>query len=130
VSETDGGNRISVLDHRAAFGDSPPLHRHIDDDEIFHIVSRTVRFVVDGKELTIGPGDTMRGPNNIPTRIGSNRAVAPGKQQFEHFVRAIGRRPMREGLPHPSGPPTAQQAEALAEAARKYRIETVGPPLT
>jgi hypothetical protein len=34
VSETEGGDRISVLDHRARFGDSPPLHRHIEEDEM------------------------------------------------------------------------------------------------
>jgi mannose-6-phosphate isomerase-like protein (cupin superfamily) len=136
VSETEGGDRISVLDHRAAFGDSPPLHRHIDEDEIFHIISGTVRFVVDGKELTAGPGDTVRGPKNIPhtyrveSSDGARMLTITGRQQFEHFVRALGRQPTREGLPGPSGPPTAQQAEALAEAARTYRIEIMGPPLT
>jgi len=136
VSETEGGDRISVLDHRAAFGDSPPLHRHIDEDEIFHIISGTVRFVVGGKELTAGPGDTVRGPKNIPhtyrveSSDGARMLSITARQQFEHFVRALGRQPTREGLPDPSGPPTAQQAEALAEAARKYRIEIMGPPLT
>jgi len=95
-----------------------------------------VRFVVDGKELTAGPGDTVRGPKNIPhtyrveSSDGARMLSITGRQQFEHFVRALGRQPTREWLPDPSGPPTAQQAEALAEIARKYRIEIMGPPLT
>jgi uncharacterized cupin superfamily protein len=49
VSETEGGDRISVLDYLAPFGNSPPLHRHINEDEIFHIISGTLRFVVAGR---------------------------------------------------------------------------------
>jgi uncharacterized cupin superfamily protein len=81
------------------------LHRHIDEDEIFHIISGTVRFVVDGKELTAGPGDTVRGPKNIPhtyrveSSDGARMLSITGRQQFEHFVRALGRQPTREGLP-------------------------------
>jgi hypothetical protein len=35
VSARDGSNSISVLEHRASQGDSPPLHIHHDEDEIF-----------------------------------------------------------------------------------------------
>ena len=62
VSETESGDRISVLDYLAPFGNSPPLHRHIDEDEIFHIISGTLRFVVGEKELTASAGDTLLGP--------------------------------------------------------------------
>jgi hypothetical protein len=32
VSETEGGDRNYLLDHPAALGDSPPMHRHNDQD--------------------------------------------------------------------------------------------------
>ena len=136
VSETEGGDRISILDYLAPFGNSPPLHRHIDEDEIFHIISGTLRFVVGGKELTASAGDTLRGPKGIPhtyrveSREGARFLGVTAKQQFEHYVRALGGQPTREGLPPPSGPPTPEQAEARAAAARKYGIEIMGPPLT
>jgi mannose-6-phosphate isomerase-like protein (cupin superfamily) len=136
VSGTEDGDRISVLDHRAPFGNSPPLHRHIDEDEIFHIISGTFRFVVDGKQLTVSAGDTLRGPKGFPhtyrveSREGGRLLSITAKQQFENFVRALGRQPTRGGLPDPSGPPTPEQAEALAAIARKYQIEFVGPSLT
>jgi mannose-6-phosphate isomerase-like protein (cupin superfamily) len=62
VSENEGGDGISVLDHRARFGDSPPLHRHVEEDEIFHIISGRLRFVVGGKELRASVGETLRAP--------------------------------------------------------------------
>ena len=136
VSETEGGDRISVLDYLAPFGNSPPLHRHIDEDEIFHIISGTLRFVVGGKELTASAGDTLRGPKGIAhtyrveLREGARFLSVTAKQHFEHYVRALGGQPTREGVPQPSGPPTPEQAEARAAAARKYGIEIMGPPLT
>jgi hypothetical protein len=48
---------------------------------------------------------------------------------FERFVRAVSRPAERPGLPEPQGPPTPEQADALAAAAREQRIEFVGPPL-
>ncbi|MBV8744412.1 MAG: cupin domain-containing protein, partial [Xanthobacteraceae bacterium] len=136
VSETESGDRISVLDYLAPFGNSPPLHRHNDEDEIFHIVSGTLRFVVGSQELTAGAGDTLLGPKGLPHTYrvtspeGARFLSVTAKQQFERYVRALGTEPTREGLPPPSGPPTPEQAEARTAAGRKYGIEVLGPPLT
>jgi quercetin dioxygenase-like cupin family protein len=136
VSEAEGGDRVSVLDHCAPYGDSPPLHRHIDEDEIFHILSGTLRFVVDGKELTAAAGDILRAPKNIPhtyrveSREGARWLTVTARQQFEKFVRALGRQPTRAGLPDSSGPPSPEQVQALAAEARRHGIEILGPPLT
>jgi mannose-6-phosphate isomerase-like protein (cupin superfamily) len=135
VAETEGGDGISVLDYLAPFGNSPPLHRHIEEDEIFHIISGTLRFVVGGKDLTASAGDTLRGPKGIShtyrveSREGARFLSVTAKQHFERYVRALGGQPTREGLPPPSGPPTREQVEARAAAALKYGIEIMGPPL-
>jgi hypothetical protein len=50
--------------------------------------------------------------------------------RFEDFVRAFGRPAETAGMPDPSGPPTPEQAEALALAGLRFGIELVGPPLT
>jgi mannose-6-phosphate isomerase-like protein (cupin superfamily) len=76
VSGTGDGDGISVLENYAPYGDSPPLHRHVHEDEIFDIISGTVRFVVGGKELVADAGDTLRGPKNIPhTYVSSHVTV-------------------------------------------------------
>ncbi len=48
---------------------------------------------------------------------------------FERFVRAFSRPAERPERPTPQGPPTPEQADALAAAARAHGIELVGPPL-
>ena len=55
---------------------------------------------------------------------GSLRAAS-----FERFVRALSRPAERPELPAAQGPPTPEQADALAAAAREHGIELVGPPL-
>jgi hypothetical protein len=90
--------------------------------------------VVGGNELRTSAGETVRAPKNIPhsyrveSREGARWLTITARQDFEQLVRALGRQPTCEGLPDPSGPPN--QAEALANAARKYRIEIMGPLLT
>ncbi len=49
--------------------------------------------------------------------------------RFEAFMRSLGRPAEHGGLPAPSGPPTPAQADALAQAALRFGIELVGPPL-
>ncbi len=44
IAQADGSDGISVLEHRAPYGDSPPLHVHHTEDEIFQIVEGTFRF--------------------------------------------------------------------------------------
>jgi hypothetical protein len=45
------------------------------------------------------------------------------------LVRELGRAVKTDGLPEPGGPPSPEQQSALAQVARKYGVEFVGPPL-
>ena len=60
---------------------------------------------------------------------GARWLVITSRGDFERFVRAISRPAERVELPEPVGPPTPEQAEALATAALRFGIELVGPPL-
>ncbi len=84
ISRSDGSDKISILEHRAAQGESPE----------------------GGRWQTI---------------------TAPG--DFERFVLEVARPAERVELPDPSGPPTPEAAAALTEAAARFGIEIVGPPL-
>ncbi|WP_046865372.1 cupin domain-containing protein [Microvirga massiliensis] len=134
VSARDGSDGISVLEHRASRGDSPPLHIHYDEDEIFHVLEGEVRYRVGDDERRARAGETLLAPKGIPHtyRVESSEArmLTITRGGFESFVRAFGRPAEREGLPDPSGPPTSEQAEALAGACRQFGIELVGPPLS
>jgi hypothetical protein len=50
--------------------------------------------------------------------------------EFENFIRVFGHPAERVGLPNPSGPPTPEQAEALARACKQFGVDLVGQPLS
>src|SRR4051812_4225302 len=136
VSYQDGADDISVLEHCATSGDSPPLHVHQSEDEVFQVLAGDVRFKVGDRERMARAGDILLVPQGTPHTYrveaaeGAHFLTITCGREFERFVRAHGRPVERDGLPDPSGPPTPEQAEALARACRQYGIELVGPPLT
>jgi len=85
--------------------------------------------------VTIGPGETILGAKGVPhtyrveSREGARWLVITRRGDFERFVRALSRPAERSELPADQGPPTPEQIDALAAAAREHGIELVGPPL-
>jgi quercetin dioxygenase-like cupin family protein len=135
VGSDEGDDGISVLESLAPRGDSPPLHVHRDEDEVFHILEGELRFRVGDDELRAGPGETLLAPKGVPHtyRVESERGrwlVTTARGDFERFVRSFSRPAEADELPAPAAPPTPEQAEALAAACREHGIELVGPPLS
>jgi quercetin dioxygenase-like cupin family protein len=133
VSSEEGSDGLSLLENFAPRGNSPPLHVHHIEDEIFHILEGELRFRVRDEEVRVGAGETLLAPRGVPHTyvVESERGrwlVATARGDFERFVRSISRPAERAELPEPS-PPTPEQTEALAAAAREHGIELVGPPL-
>ena len=135
VSHRDGVDRISVLEHAARRGDSPPLHVHQNEDEVFHILEGEFRFQIGDEQRSGHAGETVLAPKGVghTYRVESERArwltvTTPG--QFEDFVRAMARNAPTRDLPPLSGPPTQQAIEALTATARRFGIEIVGPPIS
>lgn len=135
VSFRDGHDSTSVLEHWTPHGDSPPLHVHLNCDEIFHLIDGEVAFRVGDKDLRVKAPATLLAPKGVPhtyrvvSASGARWLTVTRGDEFESFVRALGRPAQHEGLPERSGPPTPEQVEALTRAARQYGIEIVGPPL-
>jgi quercetin dioxygenase-like cupin family protein len=137
ISCGDGADGISVLEHWAPYGDSPPLHLHLREDEVFHLLEGRIRFRLGDAELTGVAGQTLIAPKGVPHtyRVESEPSarwltVTTGRD-FERLVRAFSRAAEEDGLPEPAGaPPSPAEAEALAAACREYGIELLGPPLS
>ena len=135
ISYTEGADEISVLEHWAPHGDSPPLHVHQHEDEVFHILEGEFRFRVGDRDLRARAGETLLGPKGVPHTYrvesleGGRMLTITRGQDFERFVRAFSRPAERDGLPERSGPPTPEQVQALASACQEHGIELVGPPL-
>lgn len=135
VSERHGSDGMSVLEHRAALGDSPPLHLHQTEDEIFYVIEGEIRFQLGGEESRLGPGESLLTPKGVPHTY---RIESPGgarwltvtrRGDFERFVRALGRVAEREELPVPAGAPSPEAVQTLVRVAQAHGIELVGPPL-
>ena len=135
VRHDEGTDGISVLESLAPHGDSAPLHLHKTEDEIFHVLEGELRFRAGDADLRIGAGEAILAPKGVPHTYrvespdGARWLVITRRGDFERFVRRLSRRAERPGLPAPQGPPTPEQADALAAAAREHGIEILGPPL-
>jgi mannose-6-phosphate isomerase-like protein (cupin superfamily) len=131
----EGTPGVFLAEARMPHGDSPPLHVHHRDDEVFHILEGVVRFRVGDTEIVGRAGDTLVGPKGVPHtfRVESPEGArmlnfSPGAD-FEGLVRDIGRPAAHAGLPEPAEP-TAEMQAALAAAAEARRISILGPPMT
>lgn len=129
------GDGVSVLESRAPYGDSPPLHVHRTEDETFFVLEGELLLVVGGEELRLSAGQCARAPRGVEhtyrveSADGARWLVVTGGGDFERFVRSLARPAESDELPERSPPPTPEQAEGLAAAAGAHGIELVGPPL-
>jgi quercetin dioxygenase-like cupin family protein len=134
VGRQEGADGLSVLESFAAHGDSPPLHVHRTEDEVFHVLEGELRLRIGERDALLGRGQTVLAPKGAPHtyRVESERArwlTVTAHGDFENFVRALGRPATSDELPAPSGPPAPEQAQALAAEAGRHGIDIVGPPL-
>ena len=135
VSATEGNDGISILEHRVRHGDSPPLHRHETEDEIFHVLEGEFRFRIGETERRVGLGDIVVAPRGVPhtyrveSSAGGRWLTVTARGDFERFVRALGRPAERDELPPASGAPTPEAIAELTETAARFGIEVLGPPL-
>lgn len=129
---TDG---LSVLKHWAPFGDSPPLHIHENEDEVFHIIEGEISFTIGDTTIEARTGDTIIAPKRTPhtycveSQSGAKWLTVTAHRDFEAFVREVARPATAAGLPEPSGPPTPEKAETLARVCEQHGIRLVGAPM-
>ena len=135
VAHTEGTDGLSVLEHRAPKGDSPPLHIHETEDEIFQILEGEFSFLIAGEHKQCGPGTAVLAPKGVAhtyrvdSADGGRWLTITARGDFEWFVRALGRPAAREELPPRSPPPSPEVIEELGTVAGRHGIKLVGPPL-
>src|SRR5215831_1446824 len=59
------GGRLTVVEFVNPPGFAPPLHRHLEEDEMFYVLSGSVQYQCDGEALTAGPGDFVLLPAGL-----------------------------------------------------------------
>lgn len=134
VSAAAGRDGICVVEHHMPYGDSPPLHVHRNEDEVFHILEGTMRFRVDGADRVAKSGETVIAPKGVPHTYRAESAsgvrcltITRGAD-FESLLRSMSRPAAQMALP-PHTDVTPEMIGALSEAAARNGIDIVGPPL-
>jgi uncharacterized cupin superfamily protein len=122
--------KLTVAEFVNPPGFAPPLHRHIEEDECFYILSGTAEFRCDGQVLPAGPGDFVVLPVGLAHTfiVGGDQPLRvlqiTTPSGFEHFAAEIGQPAAERRLPDPSPVDPA----ALGHAAARHAIEILGPP--
>ncbi|HJQ06475.1 MAG TPA: cupin domain-containing protein [Nocardioides sp.] len=124
------GGAVSVAEFVNPPGFAPPLHRHLVEDEMFHVLTGSALFLCEGRELSASAGSFVL----LPRGLAHSFVVGPDEPLhyvqitspagFEEFVAAAGEATTERRLPDP-GP---IDPAALGHAAATHRIEILGPP--
>jgi mannose-6-phosphate isomerase-like protein (cupin superfamily) len=122
--------RLTAVEFLNPLGFAPPLHRHLEEDEFFYVLSGTARYSCDREDFTAGPGDFVMLPVGLPHTfvVGPDEPLhvlqlsTPGG--FEDYVAMLGEPAGERRLPEPAPVDPA----ALGHAASRYPVEILGPP--
>ncbi|HXH06961.1 MAG TPA: cupin domain-containing protein [Vicinamibacterales bacterium] len=135
IAHNIGQDGMSLIEQWAPHGDSPPLHFHRTEDELFYVLEGELRIRVQQEERWLRAGQTVLAPKGIAhtyrveSSEGAHWLVITTHGDFERFVRALSRPAEQPTLPPLSGAPTPEAIQHLTEIARAHGIEIVGPPL-
>ena len=122
--------RVTVVEFLNPAGFAPPLHRHLDEDEMFYVLSGSARIRCDDTVFDADPGDFVHLPAGRPHTFLAGEDEPLRVLQittpagFEHFAADAGEPARERRLPDP-GP---VDPAALGHAAARHAIEILGPP--
>lgn len=124
ISAKDTGSHLTVFEYQGYEKGGPPLHYHMNQDEIFFIVEGEYRFQVGEEQYTLTTGDTIFLPRKVPhtfaqiTNTGKMVFMFQPSGKMEDFFRALGAL---------TATPAPEQGAKLFE---DHDMKIVGPPLT
>jgi len=136
VAHDAGEDGMSVIESVAPFADSPPLHVHHTEDELFHVLDGELQLRVGDELISAPAGSVLLAPKGVPHTFrvvspeGARWLVTTTAGDFEAMVRAAARAAEHDGLPAPTGLPSPEQAAAFAELTARHGIDLIGPPLS
>jgi len=134
VASTTGSDGMCCIEHWMPYGESPPLHVHRNEDEMFHIISGTLRFEIGGRTSFAHAGDTVLAPMGISHSFrvesvdGAHVLTITSGSDFETMLKAASRPALVEDLPT-EAQPDAETIARLGALCAQNGIDLVGPPL-
>ncbi|HKE67034.1 MAG TPA: cupin domain-containing protein [Micromonosporaceae bacterium] len=127
-AETKG--RVTVVEFVNPPGFAPPLHRHLEEDEMFYVLSGTAEFQCAETTFSAGPGDFVLLPQGLAHTfiVGTDEPLRTLQittpSGFEEFAAEAGEPAAARTLPAP-GP---IDPAVVGHAATRHAIELLGPP--
>jgi quercetin dioxygenase-like cupin family protein len=124
ISTKDTDGQMSLFEYIGIEKTGPPMHVHLEQDEVFYIVEGNYLFQVGDQQHKLTAGDTIFLPRNIPhTWIQTSKRgkliyiLQPAIKMEEFFLAMddLGR------------PPSEEEVQKISLA---HGIRNVGPPLT
>jgi quercetin dioxygenase-like cupin family protein len=123
-SATQG--RATLIETHDAPGFGPPMHRHENETEVFHVLQGRYLFEVNGERKVVQAGETLTalvGTMHRFVNIDDETSrmlvlISPGFDATGFFSQL--RDVMADGIPDPA---------TLARFGAKWHIEFLGPPL-
>jgi quercetin dioxygenase-like cupin family protein len=124
---------LSVVEFTAPRGLGPPLHRHVDEDELFVVLDGEVAFHTGDDRIVTGAGGLALLPHGIPhtfqvrsetarfTCVTASRTATP---RFGAMVAALGVETATPSLPEPA----YIDPSHVADVCLAHGIEILGPP--
>src|SRR5262245_59775687 len=111
-----GDDGICVVEHYMPHGDSPPLHLHQNEDEVFVVLRGTVRLEVGGRTHLLETGDVAIAPKGVSHGYvvesdGARVLTITRGHDFESMLRTLSRPANGPGLP----PQLSPNAELMAK---------------
>ena len=134
VPSASSADRLCVMEHWLPAGDSPPLHVHRNEDEVFHLLTGALRFQIADAERTAYSGETVLAPKGLPhtyrveSSEGAHCLTVTRGADFESMVRAASRPAASVDLPALAAP-TPDMIATLTSLCAANGIDIVGPPL-
>ncbi len=121
------GGQCSIFEAITAPGVGPPLHSHEHEDEYFYVIEGTVKFSLNGRTFTGGPGAFVLAPRgSIHTFV--NAGATPSRMLISVTPSGL-EIPFRENAMLFKKDPSAGP-EQIAGIFGRYGVTFHGPPLT
>lgn len=132
-SETDGAFGLSMVTQPP--GIATPLHRHTREAEAFYVLDGTISYRAGDEMFELTEGSFIYLPQGVPHafRIRGDRPArvlafnAPGALMAMYDE--VGKPALEHRLPGRDGDPLEVEIPRWNQAAPRYGIEVVGPPI-
>ena len=123
----ESGGALTIVESVAAPGEGPPLHRHVDADEVLYVLEGTFRFQL-GDEVRPAPAGTQVYVTRGFTHTWQNVGDAPGRLLVTFTPASAGMEMFFERFAAVADGPSPM--ESFKAFAGEAGMEVVGPPLS